>query len=289
MCFLSDDIYDYATVSQGKITIPNVDDGEEFQLTDQAFDVLGFTQEEKNDIYKITAAVMHMGTMKFKQRGREEQAEADGTEEGAKVAKLLGVDTDDLYKNLLKPRIKVGNEFVTQGRNKDQVAYSVGAMSKGMFDRLFKFLVKKCNETLDTQQKRQSFIGVLDIAGFEIFDFNGFEQLCINFTNEKLQQFFNHHMFVLEQEEYKKEGINWAFIDFGMDLLACIELIEKYNGFEQLCINFTNEKLQQFFNHHMFVLEQEEYTREGIEWAFIDFGMDLAACIELIEKFNGFE
>ncbi|XP_065215428.1 myosin heavy chain, muscle isoform X22 [Planococcus citri] len=230
MCMLSNDIYDYVNVSQGKITIPGVNDAEEFTLTDQAFDVLGFTQEEKNDIYKITAAVMHMGCMKFKQRGREEQAEADGTEEGGRVAKLLGIDTDDLYKNLLKPRIKVGNEFVTQGRNKDQVSYSVGAMSKAMFDRLFKFLVKKCNETLDTKQKRQSFIGVLDIAGFEIFDFNGFEQLCINFTNEKLQQFFNHHMFVLEQEEYKKEGINWAFIDFGMDLLACIELIEKPMG-----------------------------------------------------------
>ncbi|XP_050586459.1 myosin heavy chain, muscle isoform X23 [Bombus affinis] len=230
MCCLSNDIHEYYFVSQGKTTIPNVDDGEECTLTDQAFDVLGFTQEEKNDIYKITAAVMHMGGMKFKQRGREEQAEADGTEEGERVAKLLGCDCADLYKNLLKPRIKVGNEFVTQGRNKDQVAYSVGAMSKAMFDRLFKWLVKKCNETLDTQQKRQHFIGVLDIAGFEIFDFNGFEQLCINFTNEKLQQFFNHHMFVLEQEEYKKEGIEWVFIDFGMDLAACIELIEKPMG-----------------------------------------------------------
>ncbi|XP_011883427.1 PREDICTED: myosin heavy chain, muscle isoform X27 [Vollenhovia emeryi] len=230
ICFLSNNIYDYYNVSQGKITIPNVDDGEECLLTDQAFDVLGFTQEEKDDIYKITASVMHMGGMKFKQRGREEQAEADGTEEGDRVAKLLGCDCADLYKNLLKPRIKVGNEFVTQGRNKDQVSYSVGAMSKAMFDRVFKWLVKKCNETLDTKQKRQHFIGVLDIAGFEIFDFNGFEQLCINFTNEKLQQFFNHHMFVLEQEEYKREGIDWVFIDFGMDLLACIELIEKPMG-----------------------------------------------------------
>ncbi|XP_034240466.1 myosin heavy chain, muscle isoform X14 [Thrips palmi] len=229
-CLLSNNITDYYFVSQGKTTIPSVDDGEELTITDQAFDVLGFSAEDKSDIYKITASVMHMGGMKFKQRGREEQAEPDGTEEGARVAKLLGVDCDDLYKNLVKPRIKVGNEFVTQGRNVNQVSYSVGALSKGIFDRLFKYLVKRCNETLDTQQKRQHFIGVLDIAGFEIFDYNGFEQLCINFTNEKLQQFFNHHMFVLEQEEYKKEGIVWAFIDFGMDLLACIELIEKPMG-----------------------------------------------------------
>ncbi|XP_011506375.1 PREDICTED: myosin heavy chain, muscle isoform X4 [Ceratosolen solmsi marchali] len=229
-CLLSKNINDYYFVAQGKTSIPGLDDGEEMLITDKAFDVLGFTQEEKDDIYKITAAVMHMGGMKFKQRGREEQAEADGTEEGERVAKLLGCDCQDMYKNLLKPRIKVGNEFVTQGRNKDQVAYSVGAMSKAMFDRLFKWLVKKCNETLDTKQKRQHFIGVLDIAGFEIFDFNSFEQLCINFTNEKLQQFFNHHMFVLEQEEYTKEGIEWSFIDFGMDLVACIELIEKPMG-----------------------------------------------------------
>ncbi|XP_023175418.1 myosin heavy chain, muscle isoform X34 [Drosophila hydei] len=230
MCFLSDNIYDYFNVSQGKVTVPSIDDAEEFQLADQAFDILGFTKQEKEDVYRITAAVMHMGGMKFKQRGREEQAEQDGEEEGGRVSKLFGCDTAELYKNLLKPRIKVGNEFVTQGRNVQQVTNSIGALCKGVFDRLFKWLVKKCNETLDTKQKRQHFIGVLDIAGFEIFDYNGFEQLCINFTNEKLQQFFNHHMFVLEQEEYKKEGIEWAFIDFGMDLLACIDLIEKPMG-----------------------------------------------------------
>merc|ERR1711942_93414 len=107
---------------------------------------------------------------------------------------------------------------------------NVGALAKGLFDRLFTFLVKKCNETLETGLKRCHFIGVLDIAGFEIFDFNGFEQISINFTNEKLQQFFNHHMFVLEQEEYKKEGIQWAFVDFGMDLQATITLFEMKMG-----------------------------------------------------------
>ncbi|XP_077527335.1 myosin heavy chain isoform X28 [Haemaphysalis longicornis] len=227
---LSNDIHDYYFVSQGKTEIPGLDDGEELEATDTAFDVLGFTDEEKENIYKVTAAVMHFGCLKFKQRPREEQAEADGTEEGERVAHLLGLNAADLYKNLLKPRIKVGTEFVTQGRNITQVTASVGALSKAIFDRLFKWLVKRVNETLDTKQKRQHFIGVLDIAGFEIFDFNSFEQLCINFTNEKLQQFFNHHMFVLEQEEYKREGIEWEFIDFGLDLQACIELIEKPMG-----------------------------------------------------------
>ncbi|XP_055948532.1 myosin heavy chain, muscle-like isoform X1 [Argiope bruennichi] len=230
ICLLSDDIYDYHFVSQGKVEIPGVDDAEEMRLTDEAFNILGFSQDYKDEIYKITAACMHMGEMKFKQRPREEQAEPDGTEEGEKIGHLLGINAADLYKNLCKPKIKVGAEFVTQGRSAQQVVYSLGALAKAFFDRTFKWLVKKLNETLDTQQKRQHFIGVLDIAGFEIFDYNGFEQLCINFTNEKLQQFFNHHMFVLEQEEYKREGIDWVFIDFGLDLAACIELIEKPLG-----------------------------------------------------------
>ncbi|CAL8133772.1 unnamed protein product [Orchesella dallaii] len=230
MCHLGDDIYYYHYVSQGKITIPNIDDNEEFVATHEAFEILNFSAEERDNIYKISASVMHMGEMKFKQKGREEQAEPDGLTDGQNAGDLLGVNGEEMYRFICKPRIKVGGEFVTKGQNVNQCSYTMGAMAKSIFDRLFKFLVKKCNDTLDTKQKRQHFGGVLDIAGFEIFEENGFDQLCINFTNEKLQQFFNHHMFVLEQEEYKKEGLDWVFEDFGMDLQACIECFEKPMG-----------------------------------------------------------
>ncbi|KAH3748163.1 myosin heavy chain, striated muscle-like [Dreissena polymorpha] len=230
MCLVQPDPGLYSFINQGVLTVDGIDDVAEMKITDDAFDVLGFTQDEKNSLYKCTAAILHFGEMKWKQNPREEQAEADGTSEAEKVAFLLGVNSGDLLKGLLKPKIKVGTEFVTQGRNKDQVTYSISALAKAVFDRMFTWLVKRVNLTLDTKAKRNFYIGVLDIAGFEIFDFNSFEQLCINYTNERLQQFFNHHMFVLEQEEYKKEGIQWEFIDFGMDLQACIELIEKPMG-----------------------------------------------------------
>jgi len=230
MCHLSNDIYDYHYVSQGKVTVPSIDDNEDMQFCHDAFFVLLFNKEEVDNIYRITSTVMHMGEMKFKQKGREEQAEADGTEVGELVADLLGCEADPFYLFLCKPKIKVGNEFVSKGNDVNKVNYSIGALAKALFDRVFKFLVAKCNVTLETGMKRVHFIGVLDIAGFEIFDDNGFEQICINFCNEKLQQFFNHHMFVLEQEEYKKEGIDWVFVDFGMDLQACIELFERKLG-----------------------------------------------------------
>ncbi|XP_045908700.1 myosin-7-like isoform X2 [Micropterus dolomieu] len=230
MLLITNNPYDYAFISQGETTVASINDAEELMATDDAFDVLGFTQEEKNGIYKLTGAIMHHGNMKFKNKQREEQAEADGTEDADKVSYLMGLNSADLIKGLCHPRVKVGNEWVTKGQNVQQVYYAVGALSKSVYEKMFLWMVVRINQSLDTKQPRQYFIGVLDIAGFEIFDYNTFEQLCINFTNEKLQQFFNHHMFVLEQEEYKKEGIEWTFIDFGMDLQACIDLIEKPMG-----------------------------------------------------------
>ncbi|XP_058229624.1 myosin heavy chain, fast skeletal muscle-like [Hemibagrus wyckioides] len=222
--------YDYPVISQGEIIVKSINDVEEFVATDTAIDILGFSADEKMNIYKLTGAVMHHGNMKFKQKQREEQAEPDGTEVADKIAYLMGLNSADMLKALCYPRVKVGNEFVTKGQTVPQVNNAVMALCKSVYEKMFSWMVIRINEMLDTKQPRQFFIGVLDIAGFEIFDFNSLEQLCINFTNEKLQQFFNHHMFVLEQEEYKKEGIDWEFIDFGMDLAACIELIEKPMG-----------------------------------------------------------
>ncbi|NWY71701.1 MYH6 protein, partial [Erithacus rubecula] len=230
MLLITSNPYDYGYVSQGEVTVASIDDSEELMATDSAFDVLGFTAEEKAGVYKLTGAIMHFGNMKFKQKQREEQAEPDGTEDADKSAYLMGLNSADLLKGLCHPRVKVGNEYVTKGQSVQQVYYSIGALAKAVYEKMFNWMVVRINNSLDTKQPRQYFIGVLDIAGFEIFDFNSFEQLCINFTNEKLQQFFNHHMFVLEQEEYKKEGIEWEFIDFGMDLQACIDLIEKPMG-----------------------------------------------------------
>ncbi|NWZ95871.1 MYH1B protein, partial [Nesospiza acunhae] len=230
MLLITTNPYDYQFVSQGEITVASINDQEELMATDSAIDILGFTADERTAIYKLTGAVMHYGNLKFKQKQREEQAEPDGTEVADKAAYLMGLNSAELLKALCSPRVKVGNEYVTKGQTVQQVYNSVGALAKAVYEKMFLWMVVRINEQLDTKQPRQYFIGVLDIAGFEIFDFNSLEQLCINFTNEKLQQFFNHHMFVLEQEEYKKEGIEWEFIDFGMDLAACIELIEKPMG-----------------------------------------------------------
>ncbi|XP_075702307.1 uncharacterized protein LOC142666212 [Rhinoderma darwinii] len=230
MLLITTNPYDFPFVSQGEITVASIDDQEELMATDSAIDILGFNPDEKNGIYKMTGAVMHFGNMKFKQKQREEQAEPEGTEVADKAAYLMGLNSADVLKALCYPRVKVGNEFVTKGQTVQQVYNSVGALGKSVYEKMFLWMVIRINQQLDTKQPRQHYIGVLDIAGFEIFDYNSLEQLCINFTNEKLQQFFNHHMFVLEQEEYKKEGIDWEFIDFGMDLAACIELIEKPMG-----------------------------------------------------------
>merc|ERR1711962_471863 len=200
-------------------------------MGDSAFDILGFTETEKWDCYKLTAAVMSAGQIRYVQKGRDDQAEMADMSFPNKVAELYGVNADEMFKGFCKPKIKVGTEWVTKGQTCEQATMSTGGIARAIFDRIFKWLIIKCNDTLiDKSMKKANFCAVLDIAGFEMFDYNGFEQISINFVNEKLQQFFNHHMFVVEQEEYVREGIDWVMVDFGMDLAAAIIMFEKPMG-----------------------------------------------------------
>merc|ERR1711962_624741 len=233
-CFVSADIYDYIYVSQGKTKVDSIDDDEELLYTEDAFNVLGFDPQEKFSCYVLTASVMTCGGIVYETKGRDDQAElasiAPDTFAG-KAAAGFGCPAAALFKAFCKPRIKVGTEWVTKGQTCEQSTMAAGGIARACFDRIFKWLIIKCNDTLiDASLKKANFCAVLDIAGFEIFEYNGFEQISINFVNEKLQQFFNHHMFVVEQEEYVKEGIDWVMVDFGMDLAAAIIMFEKPMG-----------------------------------------------------------
>jgi len=233
-CCISADPFDYIYISQGKVKVESIDDDEELMYTEDAFNVLEFSAQEKFDCYMLTAGVMSCGGVEFITKGRDDQAECEAIGPDTfpgKVAATFQIDAKMMIKYFCKPRIKVGTEWVTKGQSCEQATGAVGGIARAIFDRIFKWLIIKCNDTLiDSSLKKANFVAVLDIAGFEIFEYNGFEQISINFVNEKLQQFFNHHMFVTEQEEYVKEGIDWVMVDFGMDLAAAIIMFEKPMG-----------------------------------------------------------
>ncbi|XP_064213332.1 myosin heavy chain, non-muscle isoform X2 [Tribolium castaneum] len=229
--FILEDPKSYPFLREDNHIVPGVDDSAEFQATVKSMNIMGMTNEDFSAIFRVVSAVMLFGTMQFKQDRNSDQATLPDNTVAQKIAHLLGLSVTDMTKAFLKPRIKVGRDFVTKSQTKEQVEFAVEAISKACYERMFRWLVTRINRSLGrTKRQGASFIGILDIAGFEIFELNSFEQLCINYTNEKLQQLFNHTMFILEQEEYQREGIEWKFIDFGLDLQPTIDLIDKPMG-----------------------------------------------------------
>ncbi|XP_068193831.1 myosin-11-like isoform X2 [Antennarius striatus] len=228
---LLEDFSSYRFLMAGHVEIPGQEDDEMFDETLEAMEIMGFTEEERIGMLKVVSTVLQLGNIKFEKERNSEQATMPDNTAAQKVCHLQGINVTDFTRAILTPRIKVGREVVQKAQTKQQADFAVEALAKAMYERLFRWILARVNKTLD-KSKRQasSFLGILDIAGFEIFEDNSFEQLCINYTNERLQQLFNHTMFILEQEEYKREGIEWNFIDFGLDLLPCIELIERPNN-----------------------------------------------------------
>uniref|UniRef100_A0A670ZFT7 Myosin heavy chain 14 n=1 Tax=Pseudonaja textilis TaxID=8673 RepID=A0A670ZFT7_PSETE len=218
----------YRFLSNGYLPIPGQQDKEIFHETMESMRIMGFSHEEIHCMLRMVSAVLQFGNIVFRKERNTDQASMPDNTAAQKLCHLLGMNVTEFTRAILTPRIKVGRDYVQKAQTKEQADFAVEALAKATYERLFRWLVHRINRALDrTKRQGASFIGILDIAGFEIFQLNSFEQLCINYTNEKLQQLFNHTMFVLEQEEYQREGIEWNFIDFGLDLQPCIDLIER--------------------------------------------------------------
>ncbi|XP_070536020.1 unconventional myosin-Va-like isoform X2 [Ptychodera flava] len=209
--------------------IDGVDDADQLDDTKEAFSLLGISETHQTMIFRVLAAILHFGNVDFIETENEGSKVSPEDDSLPIVAQLLGIDGSQMKKWLCNRKIATVNEVMVKPLTKPQAFHSRDALVKHIYAQIFDWIVDKINFALHTTQKENSFIGVLDIYGFEMFDWNSFEQFCINYANEKLQQQFTQHVFKLEQEEYVREQIEWSFIDF-YDNQPCIDLIESKLG-----------------------------------------------------------
>uniref|UniRef100_A0A665W0R5 Myosin VAb n=1 Tax=Echeneis naucrates TaxID=173247 RepID=A0A665W0R5_ECHNA len=209
---------DFHCTNQGQSrVVEGVDDAKEMSNTRRAFSLLGICENDQMEIYQVLAALLHLSNV-----------EADNAHL-MMFCELMGVQCDEMAHWLCHRKLQTTTETYVKSVSKINAVNGRDALAKHIYAKLFSWIVASINNALKSAAKQHSFIGVLDIYGFETFDVNSFEQFCINYANEKLQQQFNLHVFKLEQEEYMKEEIPWTLIDF-YDNQPCINLIEAKLG-----------------------------------------------------------
>lgn len=230
--FLLKDASDFYYTSQGGSSrIEGVDDAQDFKRTKEALSLIGLSEDFQLQIYQILAALLHIGNIKISASRNDAHLSSDEPNL-LKACELLGIDPLNFSKWCVKKQITTRSEKIVSNLSHSQALVARDSFAKYIYSALFDWLVQYVNTDLcppEVSNKIKSFIGVLDIYGFEYFDKNSFEQFCINYANEKLQQEFNQHVFKLEQEEYMKEQIQWSFIEFS-DNQPCINVIENKLG-----------------------------------------------------------
>jgi myosin-5 len=248
---------DFIYLSQsGCSEVPGVSDLETFKKTKQALTTIGITDQEQQKLKRVLAAILHFGNIKF-QKLENDSAKIIDEAPLKKACELLQLDSDVISQTFLTRKVIAGRETMTTPLKVEQAESSRDALAMLLYSKLFDWVVTRINENINKPALAKHTVGILDIYGFESFDVNSFEQFCINYANEKLQQQFYQHIFKLSQEEYLKEKINWSNINFN-DNQVCLDLIEN----SPLCIlkildeecNFprSNEKTfaEKLFKHH---------------------------------------
>ena len=215
----------------GAPVIEGVDDKVEFDATRQSLTTIGVSQDKQSQIFALLSALLHLGNVKI--TATRTDSVLPSTEPSlVKACQMLGVDAGEFAKWTVKKQLITRGERIMSNLTQQQAVVVRDSVAKFIYSAVFDWLVENINAGLATEEvssRATTFIGVLDIYGFEHFAKNSFEQFCINYANEKLQQEFNQHVFKLEQEEYLREEIDWTFIDFS-DNQPCIDLIEAKLG-----------------------------------------------------------
>ncbi|XP_020224430.1 myosin-11 isoform X3 [Cajanus cajan] len=257
--------------------LADISDAREYLATRRAMDIVGISQKDQEAIFRVVAAILHIGNIDFT-KGKDVDSSVPKDDKSKfhlkTTAELLMCDADALEDALCKRVMITPEEVIKRSLDPQSALVSRDGLAKTIYSRLFDWLVDKINNSIGQDPKSKSLIGVLDIYGFESFKANSFEQFCINFTNEKLQQHFNQHVFKMEQEEYTKEQINWSYIEF-VDNQDVLDLIEKKPGgiialLDEACMfpkstheTFANKLYQTFKNHKRFIkpkLSRTDFT-----------------------------
>ncbi|KAJ3333456.1 cytochrome c oxidase subunit 1 [Blyttiomyces sp. JEL0837] len=218
------DQYNYLSQS-GCVSLPGVSDKEQFEGLKLALTVLNTPEEDMEAIFRLLAAILWIGNINFLEERGSESVRIANPEVLEVVAKLVDVSTAKLSKAFCFRKLTVRNESTMVPLKMSQAMDNRDNVAKSIYDNLFQRILEFINNSLLSKVKETNFIGVLDIFGFEAFETNSFEQLCINYTNEKLQYFFNEFIFKIEQDEYSKEEIIWSKVEF-VDNQPCLDLIE---------------------------------------------------------------
>ncbi|GMI94274.1 MYOSIN XI E [Hibiscus trionum] len=254
-----------------------VSDAEDYLATRRAMDIVGISGKEQEAIFRVVAAILHLGNIVFS-KGKDADSSVPKDNQAKfhlnTTAELLMCDVKGLEDALCKRVMVTPEEVIKRSLDPQSATVSRDGLAKTIYSRLFDWLVDKINNSIGQDPNSKFLIGVLDIYGFESFKANSFEQFCINFTNEKLQQHFNQHVFKMEQEEYTKEKINWSYIEF-VDNQDVLDLIERKPGgiialLDEACMfpkstheTFANKLYQTFKNHKRFIkpkLSRTDFT-----------------------------
>ncbi|XP_074268277.1 myosin-9-like isoform X2 [Silene latifolia] len=244
-----------------------VDDAQEYLATRRAMDIVGISKQEQDAIFSVVAAILHLGNVEFC-KGQEVDSSVTKDDKSKfhlqTAAELLMCDLVGLEDALCKRVMITPEEVIKRSLDPEAATTNRDGLAKTIYSRLFDWLVDKINNSIGQDPNSTCLIGVLDIYGFESFKTNSFEQFCINYTNEKLQQHFNQHVFKMEQEEYTKEEIDWSYIEF-VDNQDILDLIEKKPGgiialLDEACMfpkstheTFSQKLYQTFKTHKCFI------------------------------------